>query len=218
MTSYRSRSPRRRGAVAAAVTVSAVLLLAGCGGQDSSGGAAPSASASAAGSRHNAADVTFAQAMIPHHRQAVEMAELAPDRASSDAVLTLASEIRKAQDPEIKTLSGWLKSWGEEAPERENTEQAGPSGHDGHSMAGMMTGDDMAELAKAEGAAFDTAFLTMMVAHHEGAVDMAEAESSQGVHDGARKLARAIITTQSAEIARMNSLLGKESKENPAGQ
>ncbi|MFI6698769.1 DUF305 domain-containing protein [Streptomyces sp. NPDC050509] len=214
MTSY--RFPARRRAAAAAAAVGAVLVLAACGGQDASTakhsghGAAPSGSpsGSTSASAHNAADVSFAQGMIPHHRQAVEMADLADGRASSAEVRTLASEIRKAQDPEIRTLSEWLTAWGEDVPAKDAPAAEGAE-HSGHSMAGMMADDEMAELEKASGKTFDTAFLRMMVEHHEGAVEMARTEQSRGAHQGARKMAGAIVTSQTAEITRMNTLLGQ---------
>ncbi|MEY7981470.1 DUF305 domain-containing protein, partial [Streptomyces pilosus] len=164
--------------------------------------ASPSASASAG--RHNAADVAFAQGMIPHHRQAVEMADLAPDRARSPEVRKLAAEIKRAQDPEIRTLSGWLASWGEEVPAE------GAMDHSGHGMGGMMTAEEMTGLENASGRAFDTAFLELMIKHHEGAVAMAETERADGAHGPAVEMAGSIIDSQSAEIERMNDLLGKD--------
>ncbi|MFH9467156.1 DUF305 domain-containing protein [Streptomyces clavifer] len=209
MTAHRSMI-RRAAAVAAAAT--AAVVLAACGGEsDSSAGhnghektSSPTASASAAQGKQNAADVAFAKGMIPHHRQAVEMAELAETRAQSSDVKKLAGEIKKAQDPEIKTLSGWLTSWGEEVPKEDEMSE-----HAGHSMSGMMTPEDMDKLEKASGEAFDTAFLEMMVKHHEGAVEMAKTEQSDGSYQSAKDMADEIITSQSAEITRMNKLLGK---------
>ncbi|MFE3142601.1 DUF305 domain-containing protein [Streptomyces scopuliridis] len=204
MTSYRHAA--RRAAIAAAVTTAA-LTLAACGGDNRSPSSAASTSASApasaAGSAHNAADVSFAQGMIPHHRQAVEMAGLAATRASSAEVKKLAAEIKKAQDPEIRTLSGWLTSWDAQVPTQ------GSMDHTGHSMPGMMGDSDMSTLEKASGPAFDTAFLKLMVKHHEGAVEMARTEKSDGADQSAKDMADAIITSQSAEITRMNTLLDK---------
>lgn len=200
---------RTRRAVLSAVTVAAALTLAACGGGDDSAheGSAhssPSASASAA---HNAQDISFAQGMIPHHRQALEMAELATDRASSAEVKSLAARIEKAQDPEIETMSGWLSSWGEKTPGATDSGQSGHSGHSG--MPGMMDDTDMAKLEKASGKAFDTLFLTLMVEHHEGAIDMAETEKAQGRYAAATAMADDIVTAQTAEIEEMNKLLGK---------
>ncbi|MET9514345.1 DUF305 domain-containing protein [Streptomyces sp. NPDC002994] len=209
MTAHRSMI-RRAAAVAAAAT--AAVALAACGGgNDSSAGhdghdktSSPSASASAQHGEQNAADVAFAKGMIPHHRQAVEMAELAETRAQSAEVKKLAAEIKKAQDPEIKTLSGWLTSWGEDVPTEDESAE-----HGGHSMSGMMTPEEMDELEKSSGAAFDTAFMEMMIKHHEGAIEMAETEQSDGAYQPAKDMAGDIIASQSAEITRMNKLLGK---------
>ena len=209
----RKRSLVRRSAAVAAAGVAA-LVLAACGGDgDGSAGhgdhnapasSSASASASASQGQHNAADVAFAKGMIPHHRQAVEMAGLAPDRARSAEVRKLAADIKKAQGPEIKTLSGWLTSWGEEVPAE------GAMDHSSHGMGGMMTAEEMNRLEDASGKAFDTAFMEMMIKHHEGAVEMAETEQSDGAHGPAKKMAGEIITSQSAEIEQMNQLLGKD--------
>ncbi|MFI8483631.1 DUF305 domain-containing protein [Streptomyces rubrogriseus] len=206
---------RRTAAVAAAGA--AALVLAACGGNGDDDGSAghgghaatasssapASASASASQGQHNAADVAFAKGMIPHHRQAVEMADLAPDRARSAEVKKLAADIKKAQDPEIKTLSGWLTSWGEDVPAE------GAMDHSMHDMGGMMTAEEMTELENASGKAFDTAFMEMMIKHHEGAVEMAKTEQADGAYGPAKKMAGEIIDSQSEEIEQMNELLGK---------
>lgn len=117
--------------------------------------------------------------------------------------MKLAGEIKKAQGPEINSLSGWLTSWGQEVPAE------GAMGHSMHVMGGMMTAEDMDSLKKASGKAFDTAFVEMMIKHHEGAVEMAKTEEADGSFPDAKKMADAIVTSQTAEITRMNSLLGK---------
>ncbi|MFI6803688.1 DUF305 domain-containing protein [Streptomyces luteogriseus] len=216
------RTLARRAALVAA-TGAAAVVLAACGGDGAdraAGGAghgdagshAPAGTPSPAGA-HNPQDVAFAQGMIPHHRQALEMARLAAGRASSGTVKDLARRIEKAQDPEIRTMSGWLKTWGEKVP-------GGTGGGDmdhsasGHSgMPGMMGSEDMAALETLTGKAFDVRFLTLMVEHHEGAVEMAKVEQSKGRHAPAKAMADDIVTAQNAEISEMNKILGKsESK------
>ncbi|WP_457033014.1 DUF305 domain-containing protein [Kitasatospora sp. P5_F3] len=204
--------PNRRLPLAAAALLASALLLTACGsggGHDAHNAApaATTAAAAAAGAKaYNAADVAFAQGMIPHHRQALEMAELAAGRAASPEVRQLAAAIRAAQDPEIATMSGWLTGWGEQVPP---LGAAGAhAGHGGAGAAGMMTEAEMASLKDATGAAFDTAFLKLMVAHHTGAVEMAKAEQSKGGYAPAKELAGAVISGQSAEIEQMNKLLG----------
>ncbi|MFM9441778.1 DUF305 domain-containing protein [Streptomyces acidiscabies] len=208
---------RRIRPVRVALAATAALLLAGCGGsgdsegQQASGATSASSSASPSGSdgasagAHNAQDVSFAQGMIPHHRQAVEMAALAADRASSPQVKALATRIKGAQDPEIRTMSGWLTAWGEDVPAEGGMDHSGHSG-----MAGMMSGADMTALEKASGAAFDTEFTRMMIEHHEGAVEMAGTEKAKGRYAPALTMADAIITAQKAEIAEMKGFLGKK--------
>ncbi|MFE5207049.1 DUF305 domain-containing protein [Streptomyces sp. NPDC056600] len=186
----------------------AALALTACGGgrsHDSAGhGGHSPATATASPGQPNAADVAFATGMIPHHRQAVEMAGLAPDRAASAEVKRLAAEIEKAQDPEITTLSGWLESWGEDVPA-----EGAAGGHAAHGGGGMMSAEDMESLREASGPAFDEAFLRMMIEHHEGAVAMAGTERADGSHPPARRMAADIIDAQSSEIARMKDLLGR---------
>ncbi|WP_427924043.1 DUF305 domain-containing protein [Streptomyces sp. cg40] len=190
-----------RRTVALAVTASvAALTLAACGDNSDSKGSGGTKTGG-----HNAADVSFSKEMIQHHRQAVEMAGLAADRASSAQVKSLATKIKGAQDPEIKTMSGWLTSWGEKVPQ----DMTG-MGHDMSSSAsGMMTEADMGKLEKASGAMFDSMFLNMMVEHHEGAVTMAKTEKADGSYGPATALAADVITAQSAEIEQMNKMLGK---------
>lgn len=202
-----------RSTLAVVAAGAASVVLAACGSGDDAptghGGRSaqpPAASASpspgASQGQHNAADVAFAKGMIPHHRQAVQMADLAPSRAGSAEVKQLAEEIKKAQDPEIRTLSGWLTSWGEQVPAE------GAMDHSAHGAGGMMTAEEMDQLQKSSGQAFDTAFMRLMIKHHEGAVAMARSEKSDGAFPDAKTMADAIITSQTAEIEKMNRLLG----------
>ena len=182
-----------RKSIMAAVAATTLLLTAGCG-INANKDASPDA-----GSRHNEADVAFAEMMIPHHEQAIEMSKLAATRAEGQEVKELASAIEAAQGPEIETMQGWLESWDEDGTSHEMS-------HD--EMPGMVDDKTMGELGKATGAEFDRLFLTSMIAHHEGAIAMAESEKSDGVHEGSLRLADAIIKTQTAEIKRMEDMLG----------
>ncbi|QYX80339.1 DUF305 domain-containing protein [Streptomyces akebiae] len=211
MTSTRSLV-RRVGLGATAAAAS--LVLAACGGDggsDSGSAAQTSASASAedTAGAHNDQDVSFAQGMIPHHQQAIQMARMATAQASSAEVEDLASRIEKAQAPEIETMSGWLKAWGEEVPSSMPGMDHGMDHSGSSDTPGMMDTEDMDELMDASGKGFDTMFLTMMIEHHEGAVDMATTEKERGQYGPAKKLADDIITAQKAEIEEMNKLLGK---------
>jgi uncharacterized protein (DUF305 family) len=183
--------------------------VAGCGGDSMEGmdhgsSASPSspAASSAQNASHNDQDVMFAQQMIPHHRQAVDMAKLASTRAKSPEVKKLATQIEGAQDPEITTMTGWLKEWGAALPE-----ESMPGMDHGTDMPGMMTDADMTSLTKMSGSAFDRMFLTMMIKHHEGAITMAKDEQAKGSSAPAKTLAGTIITAQTAEIATMRGLL-----------
>lgn len=178
------------------VALLAVFGLAACGGSSSGGNRA-----GATAGEHNSADVTFAQMMIPHHRQAIEMAGLASSRASSPEVKRLAEQIRGAQDPEIATMTGWLKDWSEP------TSMSHLSGHDTGSMPGTMSDSDMKKLETLTGRGFDRAFLDMMTAHHNGAIEMARTEQSNGKYGPAKEMARSIETGQSAEGDKMRALL-----------
>ena len=183
----------------------AAAVLAGCSGGDMPpmpGHGAPTTAAQPGAEAANAADVAFAQGMIPHHQQAIDMSRLAPERAQSQQVKDLARQIEAAQGPEIETLTGWLRDWG-----------AAPAEHGSHGdtggYGGMMSADEMARLERARGAEFDRAFLEMMIRHHEGAVTMARTELSDGQFPAAKQMAQQIIDTQQAEIDTMRTLLAQ---------
>lgn len=181
-----------------AFLMTALLTLAACGGEDDTS-TAPNA-------EFNDADVTFATEMIPHHQQAVEMAELAADRAQSPEVQQLAEDIEAAQGPEIETMTQWLKDWGQETPS--GSMDHGDMGQgDSQEMPGMMDEAQMTQLMKSNGATFDQMFLQMMVEHHEAAIEMARTEQANGENADAIALAEQIESDQEAEIAKMEELL-----------
>ncbi len=188
----------------ATVLVTGTLLLTACGGgsdADSSESVAPESIAAATDSSFNDADVAFAQGMIPHHAQAVDMASLAlqPESGASAEIQALATAIQSAQDPEIETMTQWLQTWGQPM------EMPGMDGMDG--MDGMMTQEQMASLAGLSGPAFDAEWATMMIAHHQGAITQAETVKASGADPEVLALADQIISAQQAEIAQLQALL-----------
>lgn len=196
--------------LAAVLAAAGVLAVSACSTTSSSpqtgrASSAPGAAATSSPGQaqaHNDADVSFARDMIVHHRQAIEMASLAPTRATDAPVKDLAGRIQKAQDPEITLMSQWLTSWGQPVPSE---------GHGGShaGMPGVMTEADMRQLTAASGKDFDRMFLHMMTRHHQGAIEMATTEKSAGSFGPARKLAEDIITAQSAEITEIRQLLNQ---------
>jgi uncharacterized protein (DUF305 family) len=183
--------------------------LAGCSNNDDMSGmpghgssASPTAAASgsaSASTEFNDADVTFAQMMIPHHEQAVEMSNmiLAKEGVNPD-VIALAQQIKAAQQPEIDTLKSWLSAWGREPM----------SG--GHQMGdGQMTEEEMKALDEADGPTGQELFLQGMIKHHEGAIQMARIEVNDGENPDAIALARSIVDSQQKEITTINDLLAK---------
>jgi uncharacterized protein (DUF305 family) len=165
------------------------------------GGSSGSSSTSAPAGRSG--DVMFAQMMIPHHEQAVDMAEIALGKTdTSDEVRKLATAIKQAQDPEIATMTRWLQSWGAAAP----TSMA-PGGTDHANMGnGVMSAADMEALAQASGAAFDEKWVSMMIEHHEGAIDMARQVLATTQDPDVKALADAVIKGQTEEITKMRSM------------
>ena len=176
------------------VPVVAAVLIAGCGGGDSSGADAES---------FNASDVMFAQMMIPHHEQAIEMSDIAldPTTGAGERVRELATAIKAAQDPEIAEMTSLLGGWG-------MSTEMDPSMDHSDMMSGMLTLDELDELADLRGEAFDRAWLEAMIRHHEGAIDMAEDVLADGTDASMRSLAERIIAAQRAEIDVMRTLLG----------
>lgn len=203
---------RRRRAASTLALLAGALVLTACGGGSSPTVQAPQAGAAASASYgppasgpHNEADVAFATDMIPHHAQAVEMADIALERGVNTEVRALATAIKGAQDPEIATMSGWLVGWGKAVPSGAMSGMAGMEGMSG--MQGMMSESQMQELGKASGAAFDRLWVQQMTEHHRGAIAMARTELAQGQNAEAKALAEKIIAAQQAEVERMTALM-----------
>ena len=199
---------RRRSAVGAAVTLVAALAFTGCAiVADRSGGMGDGMDHDGMGqtdgsTEFNQADIMFAQMMIPHHEQAIEMSDLILAKDGVDpAVVELAEEITAAQGPEIEQMESWLDEWG--APSMMDADDMDGMG----GMGGMLTEEEMDELEAADGTTGTTLFLEGMIEHHEGAIDMAEQHQENGESEEALALSASIIETQAAEIERMQELL-----------
>ncbi|NKR59079.1 DUF305 domain-containing protein [Rhodococcus hoagii] len=235
----------KRMLVAVGSAAAVIALVAGCTSDESDDNATTSATTSASvsasgtaeqGGPHNDADVEYVQMMIPHHEQAVEMAELVPSRTGNPDIIALADQIEKAQGPEIEQMEGWLKAWG--APEPSKAEAPGATSDgmdhegmegDGTSMPmqsmpmtsmnsmpgmeggghGMMSAEQMQALENAKDAEFDKMWLELMIAHHQGAVASSEQILQTGESEQVRQLAQQIVSSQQAEIAQMEALLNK---------
>lgn len=190
----------RRTAKAASLALSALLLLGACGGGSADGTGTVPAAATAT---FNDDDVMFAQMMIPHHEQAIELSDIAldPTVGASEDVRRLATAIKAAQDPEIAEMKALLSGWGESTemdPDMDHSEM----------MDGMLTTGELESLSQLRGAAFDRAWTESMIKHHEGAVSMAQDVLADGVNTEMRALATAIESAQTGEIAEMRALLG----------
>ncbi len=157
------------------------------------------------GTEHNAADLRFVQGMIPHHQQAVMMAELALTRAQSPEVKRLAEQIKAVQDLEIQLMLRFLQTWGAAAPRASMPNM--DHGGSGSAGSGMMTPEQMGQLGNATGGQFDRMFLQMMIVHHEGAITSSQQELAEGINPQAKQLANEIIAAQSSEITQMQQLL-----------
>lgn len=197
-----------RSAALALATVTSAAVLAACGGGDDD------AAQPAAATTFNAADVTFAQEMIPHHSQAVKMASLAATRAQDPAVKKLAAQIAAGQGPEIETMQGLLEAWGQPlVPDMEGMDHSAMAPEDmadmSADMPGMAGDDDLQALSAAKGGAFDRMFLSMMIKHHRGALQMAKTERADGKDPRALALAEDIETAQQVEVKKMQKLRAK---------
>lgn len=190
----------RRTALVVSLALSSLLVLSACGGGSDDGtGSAPAA----ATATFNDDDVMFAQMMVPHHEQAVEMSDIAldPTVGASDAVRQLATRIKGAQDPEIELMTGLLAGWGR------STEMDTSLDHSSM-MDGMLTAGELESLSSLRGADFDRAWMEAMIKHHEGALAMAKDVLEGGSDPAVRTLAGEIVAGQQAEIDEMRGLLG----------
>jgi uncharacterized protein (DUF305 family) len=180
--------------VIAAIVGSAITLSA-CSTTANPGSAGSSSTASAT---FNKADVSFATDMAAHHQQAVEMSQMLLDKSDIDPrVVTLAQNIKAAQDPEIKQMKSWLSDWGQKSDSMSGMDMSGT----------LMSDSDMNDLKSSTGLAASKLFLTQMTVHHKSALVMAKTEVDSGKNADAVKLAKNIISTQTIEITTMSEIL-----------
>lgn len=150
------------------------------------------------------ADLRYVARMIVHHKQALDMSELAPDRAQNETVRGLASRIHDTQGPEIAAMEQWQRQYAENAPAHGHSAELPDVGHE--SMPGMATSEQLAALEAARGADFDRLFLQLMIAHHEGAVRMAVEVLSTGRDVRVEEMANDVSASQTDEIDRMKAI------------
>jgi uncharacterized protein (DUF305 family) len=177
-------------------------------GQITSATATASATTPAAGTEaHNNADLWFVRHMIPHHQQAIEMSDIVLAKHGVDPRVTeLANTIKAAQGPEIQQMQDWLNQWGNPpmptmAPG--DMQMPAPGG-----MPGMLSERELNALREAEGVDVNRLFLTQMIAHHAGAISVAQTEIEEGQSPPAVAMARSIVTSQQQEIDTMQGILG----------
>ncbi|MEE3128848.1 MAG: DUF305 domain-containing protein [Actinomycetota bacterium] len=206
--------------LAAALPLLLIAALTGCGTDETT---RPVLS----DTEHSATDVAFAGDMLQHHAQALAMVDLTLGRDLAPEVVALAEQIRDAQAPEIEQLTDWLVSWdepvpatvrdhslaghGDHSPSEAMAELEGTDGdeHGGDhgSMPGMLTSAELASLEDADDEAFGPLWLELMIAHHEGAVEMAQTQQATGTFRPAVELAEEIEASQTVEIETMRGLL-----------
>jgi uncharacterized protein (DUF305 family) len=142
-------------------------------------------------------ETMFAQGMIPHHQQAIDMSNMALKNSASPEVKKLAKAIISAQGKEMTQLKYWLTA----------TKSSMTMDHD-MGMSGMLPKSELNSLKKLKGSKFDAAFLTAMIAHHEGALEMVSM-LDRTKNSEAKKIATDIQKGQSSEITLMKKLLAK---------
>jgi uncharacterized protein (DUF305 family) len=181
--------------------VTATMTFAACGGSSDSSADTDTSTASDAAVNFNDDDVMFAQMMIPHHEQAIELADMAldPSIGARPEIVELATQIKGAQDPEIEQMKALLASWGQSVTADQNVDHSSM-------MGGMLATAELDALGLLTGAEFDVAWAKAMILHHEGAIAMANDVLAAGINGDIRVLAEAIIAGQAAEIDVLKTL------------
>ena len=205
-----TRTTMKKLALTAVALAAAALLFGACGSHDMGSmdmgsmdmGSMDTGNSIPESADFNDADVMFAQMMIPHHQQAIAMSDIAldPNSQASAAIIALATQIKGAQDPEISQMKNLLTDWGKSM-------EMGSMAHSSM-MSGMLSLEEMDTLGQLKGAEFDKAWAKGMIAHHEGAIAMANEVLANGKNSEILALANAVVSGQSAEIKTLKPLAG----------
>lgn len=205
---------RRPARVAVVLAVGLALSACGTSGAAPTAGGAPSSHGASTGGRDNEADVAFAQGMLIHDRQGVEVAGMAPTRAVSPEVKGLASAVLAVDQLHLATLTGWLHTWGAPVPADKGSGDPAGTGDTASASAGrsvtvvgLLDSEAVIELGNGHGRAWDQLFLQGMSTFQDGALQMAKSELAHGANTDARALARKVIAADSAEVSQIQQLL-----------
>ena len=203
------RSATARIAAVFAVPLTVGMLTA-CGGSSDRHGAPSSTDQSSEQANHNSDDIAFARNMIPHHQQAVQMAQVVPTNTTNPRVIGLANQIITTEAPGIQAFRTFLMQWqdvgGHDTQGKDSTGR--DAGGQGIPMVGMVDQRTTDKLQSLTGPEFDRLWLTSMIDHHRGAIAMAQDEVAHGRNADVIYLARSIIATQQPEIDQMKQMLG----------
>ena len=156
-----------------------------------------------------AADVQFMQDMIVHHAQAIVMVSLVRDHLTDTQVRSLAARISDEQRPEIDAMAKWLKAKGESVPPQATKPEFGSGSHDHDGMPGMATDAQLRQLKDVRGIEADRLWLSLMTAHHEGALTMVVDQHRNGTDEVVTQLGDEIHVTQSVQIGYMREMLDR---------
>ncbi|MFG1941514.1 DUF305 domain-containing protein [Nonomuraea sp. NPDC048826] len=160
----------------------------------------PVTAAAAGNASLGEADIRFSQEMIPHHRQTIQLAELAEDRAHNLYVHDLGVRLIAVERADIEKMTAWLRAWKRQVPP-DDAKAA-------HAMPGMLSAEQIEVLKGLSGAEFDKSWLTVLSRHLAAGIEMAESVLEKGTHEPTLRLARETITSQRATIAEIAQLLG----------
>jgi uncharacterized protein (DUF305 family) len=193
-----TRPLRRHRAVLAGPAVGLALVLSACGGESDTAAQAGAGTGSAAATSYSEGDVMFAQQMIPHHQQVVELAELAATKASDPELRAFAAQLQASESKVVGELTGMLTGWGKPTAMEDMSHQE---------MPGMASEQDMSSLASLSGAGFDRRFTQMMITHHIGASQLTMTEQQTGSSTQAKAIAAQLLQTQTEQVTQLQTIL-----------